>query len=100
MTLVSRQGHNRHSDPCGGIDRVTGDPVLHYSRDSRVLDTNEHGTGEEVGPTHCKSHGRVDIASCEFEDGAFGGHISQHLSNTQIARPDEEDTPEAIGEEE
>jgi hypothetical protein len=56
-----------YRDPNGSIDVSV--PVCHDRCDRGVLCADQHGSSEEVCPTHCKSQGRVDISASKFEDG-------------------------------
>ena len=85
-----------HRDPGCRID--IRNPILHQCRYSTVFDTNKHKTGVEICPSHSKSKCRVDETGSKLKDGATDREVRAHLSNTQVARPDEEDTPDQVTE--
>jgi hypothetical protein len=101
-----------HCNPSCRID--IRNPILHQSRHSTVFDTNKHKASVEICPSHSKSYSilvevlyqsytkhtkrRVDETGSKFKDGTTDRKIRAHLGNTQVARPDEEDTPDQVTE--
>ena len=67
-------------------------------RNLPVLNTDQHDTSIKVRPPERETECRVDKARSKLKDRSTDGEVAAHLGDAQVARPDEEDAPDQVAQ--